>query len=158
MTFGGLGGGYLCVPQAKGKRNRNSKSLFVPASWKYISTPFSAEVVVLFRRRQSRKSRNLLLAITHTLVTLFSTHTHTHGVKVLRTHTHHTVSRFAARTMHSEKSMCDSCCFGTRNCHAPKSQHLPRQICMYVCVFSGNLSSTLSLFLPKTADTHGVVN
>lgn len=156
MTFGGLGGGYLCVPQAKGKRNRNSKSLFVPASWKYISTPFSAEVVVLFRRRQSRKSRNLLLAITHTLVTLFSTHTHTHGVKVLRTHTHSLP--FCGQDNALGEINVRQLLFRYPNCHAPKSQHLPRQICMYVCVFSGNLSSTLSLFLPKTADTHGVVN
>lgn len=74
-----------------------------------------------------------------------STHKHTH------THSHWS----EARTMHSEKSMCDSCYF----CHAPKTQHLPIRFFAWQ-TFCGNRSSTLSffIFLPKTADNHATVN
>lgn len=171
MTFTGTGGGYLCVFEPK--ESETETEIIVCAGvapGNFISTPFSGQVVVLFRRqprqrqqrqrwqrqRRRRKSRNLLLAITHTLVTLFSklTHIEVPGsllVKVLRTQASGKAGQCTRR---------NQCATAVILATHQKRSTFP---CVVADFFPGKYSAEIGAahcpdFWRKTADKHETVN
>jgi len=157
MTFGGLRGGYLCVPQAKGKRKRNrnptenetrNHCLCRRRPGNSVSTPFFQSRCPFSTPAEPQKPESFVSNHTHISHPFFQArHTHSHRVKVLRTHT---LWHFAARTMHSEKNQCATAvmCLGIPELPRTKISKNSTFLGKYI-VFCGNRSCSLSLFLAK---------